>query len=386
MKIKKSWIALVSIFSLLLMSFSGIVIYADEEKSSGKDLKSDYDDLYNGDWEIEYADWGVSRDVIKVYGDNTIRVNEDVSEIEMLEMIANYVGLNKVNYLENPSKLYEDLRNIGIMSSGTLNLEKRDAVATVEEGLLITMTIHDKDKYKNRKDKIKEALKRINKNKDADSLELNTELKKIDVLRILKSYETKGSEIITGKPKNSIGNDWKEAYVGDSLNKRISYLERESGLLINITELGKAYDKDKNLLKYYKELTGEDLASYDNAKYIVNVRNVGNEALDILGLSILLKDGKPKIAREYPDYVGLNGKSNITTVLSGNNITELKLIVGDKTKVVDLTKFKNFKFNSMYVTAKDSNKLEFQQFYLTNDLKDVDYNLENVFSKEYGND
>lgn len=390
MKNNMMWLIILSIFTLVFSTLMTGIVFADEKEkkkeSKKSELESVYDDLYNGDWEVEYADWGVSRGVIKVYEDNTIRVNEEVNEIELLEMIANYVGLDKVNYLENPAKLYEDLRNIGIMSSGTLNLEKRESVATVEEGLLIAMTLHDSDKYKNRKDKVNEALKIINENNEATKLELNTELMKVDVLRILKSYESKGSEIIVSNPKSSIGSNWKEAYVGDILNKRISYLEQDSGLLINVIEVSKTYKKDNTLKAYYNELTGEDLTTYENAKYIVNVRNVGNEALDILGLSVLVKDGEPKVAREYPSYVGLNGKSNITTVISGNSITELKVVIGDKTKDIDLSKFKEFSTNSMYITDSKTGRLQVKQFYLTEDLKDVDYNLEQVFSKEYGND
>ena len=40
----------------------------------------------------------------------------------------------------------------------------------------------------------------------------------------------------------------------------------------------------------------------------------------------------------------------------------------------------------MYITDSKTGRLQVKQFYLTEDLKDVDYNLEQVFSKEYGND
>lgn len=352
----------------------------ESKESKVKELKSSYDDLYDGDWELEYTDWGIEQGVISLFNDNTVRVNEELSESELMDMVGNYLGLKS----EKVGSLYNDLRDLGIVVNGTMNVNYRSEVITLEDGVFVAMSLFDNDKFKNRKSKINEALLLINKNDSAKELKMSDELTKIDMLRILKSYSDSGRELIVSNPIFKIGDNWKVSYVSDSINKHISYLEVDSGLLINVIELSSYASDDESLVNLVKEGTGKNLSEYKNAKYFISLNGVGNSSLELNGFSIVINDSGN--ARDYfktTSNVVLGGNSSVLKVIEGTNISDLKVVVGEKILNIDLKSLSNLKNNEMYIEDSSKDKLNMVPFYLNNNIKDIHYQLEEHFYEEY---
>ena len=369
-------------FNINNFNDSNIVSAESKEgkESKGTELKSSYDDLYDGDWELEYTNWGIEQGVISLFNDITVRVIEELSEAELMEMVGNYLGLKS----DKQDTLYKDLRDLGIVVNGTMNVGYRNEVISVEDGIFVAMSLFDDDKFKNRKSKIREALYLINKNDNADDILMTDDLTKIDMLRILKAYSDNGNELIVSNPIFKLGDNWKVSYVSDSINKHVNYLEVDSGLLINVIKLSNYASDDESLDDLIKEGTGKNLKDYKKAKYVVSLNGVGNSSLELSGFSIVVNDsGKASDYFKTTSNIVLGGNSSILKVIEGDNISDLKVVLGSKVLNIDLNSLEGLKDNQMFIQDSSLDKLNMVPFYLNGNIKDIHYQLEERFYDEY---
>lgn len=369
--------------SLLLVLASIISVLNPKTTIAADKAKSNYDDLYDGDWKIPYADWGVERGVITKYDDNTIRVGEEVTEKEFMAMLANYIGLNKnkkIDYLKNEEKLYSDLRKIGVVTEGTVDKSSRKSIMTLDDGLLIIMSLHDKERFKNRKSKILDFIAEVNKDKTATNLKLDSELTKVDVLRILKVNESLGNELTLMKPVHKVGNEWHPIYFADDRLKRISYYEEDSGLLVSVNYISKGIQEDDRVEDYYESLTGKDLAS-NKPHYIVTVTNVGNTSVELSKFSVNAATNKGKLVlNKRNNSIALNGKATITTLVN-KDVNAMSVTVGNTTKSINLKELTSLKANTLYIESDET--LKRKPVYVSQSIKDTDYQINEQLFIEY---
>lgn len=373
------------LLSCVLLFVSALGFQVSESVLAKDKQASAYDDLFDGDWKIPYANWGVERGVITPYKDNTIRVGEEITEAEFMNILANYIGLNKntkVDYTKDTDKLYKDLEKIGVVSEGTLTKKYRTRVTTLDDGLLLILSLHDEEKFKNRKAKIVNLINEINKDKKAPKLDLTTSLTKVDILRMLKANESLGNELVLAKPVNTVGKTWKEIYYGDSKMKRISLFEEQSGLLVNINRFKGGFIEDGRFENYYAGITHTSTEINEQPKtdeYFITLTNVGNAAVNLSKYTVLV-NGKV-VKSSHSKAITLNGKTTVSTLVSGK-VQSIKVIVDSSNLEVSASEFDLIKENSFYLTN-DDGSLERKSIYVSDNLTDLDYQENDLLYKQH---
>lgn len=353
-------------------------VYAKE-----KGAKSAYDDLYDGDWQLTYADWAVKNGTLAVQQDNTIRVNEDVTESDMMGMIARYIGVAKTEM--QPAKIYSELEKIGIVAAGTTSKKAREKIVSSSEGLSLILTMFDNEKFKNRKDKINVLLDEVNADKNATKLTDESNLTKVDVLRILKANESLGKELVLEKPTSNIGSDWTKVLYADERVEAFSYYEQKSGLLITVMHNSFGLIEDDRVVPYYeylmnKKFTG-DKTKKSTAGYLVTVRSVGDKALKLNKLEINAK-GTNYTYNDSLKNSTLNGETTRTFVLNSSKLNSLNMTINGVKRDFDLSVLSKIPDYGLYVENKNDNLVR-EMAYASQNIRDIDYQITNALHLEY---
>ena len=334
-------------------------------------------------WQLTYADWAVKNGTLEIHSDNTIRVNEDVTEADMMDMIARYIGVAKDKMTSN--EIYKELEKIGIVTDGTTSLKARDSIVSSSEGLSLILTMFDNEKFKNRKDKINTLLKEVNNDKKATNITYESNLTKVDILRILKANESLGKELVLTKPTTKISNDWVQVFYADERVETAAYYEQESGLLITVMHNSFGLIEDDRVVPYYEYLMNKKFTGNKEKKstagYIVTVRAIGDKAIKLNNLTIKAKAS----GYTYTDTTKnatLNGETTRTFILNTENLRDLKVTANGTTREIDVGILSKIPDYGLYVENKNSNLVR-KMAYTSQNIRDMDYQITNALYTEY---
>lgn len=329
---------------------------ANTIKGESKSFK----DIDNDEFGKESVDWVVAEGIMEGFDDNTFRSDQQVTENQFMTMLYMYLGLDEVEVVEDKKdkerskieiksdntgfkivesdEVYTKLRTVGIVSYGTNYKEMRSRVLTVENAITLLVSMYEGDKFITNTDKVNNFYEKVYEGGGTGYIK--SSLTRISSAMLLEELDNLGVEINTEVVLDPELGDHELHYFGD-WNKRLFQYYPESGLIISLTKVEESIEKE---IDFYKGVRGKEV-NIDNNKdnYIVTVSSVGGKAIDFYGYAVIMEDiDGPKTLEERKSFVGLRGDSKMITLVSGDKIDNIKLVLGKNVVPLSLDNLDKF--------------------------------------------
>lgn len=326
-----------------------------------------YVDVKKGDYGYDSIKWSLDNGVVDVEGNN-FKVNQRITEGEFLTYLFNYLDFSEEVLESTVDKdleegsldyIYDVLRKAGIVGYGTNYKEMRNRVLTVEEAASLIVGMYKVDAFLTSTDMVDKFIEEVfggdvtvEDEEELVEVDGNNEevveklirgiddLTRLSAVMMLHNFDKSDNELDVRVEIDPDLGEYETHYFGD-WNKRLFNYYPESGLVVNLVELRNDLSKEQS---YYKELRGKEV-NIDKSKdnYMVVLSSVGGKTIDFYGYAVVMvdKDG-PVTLEDRRSFVALKGKSKMVTVVSGEEIESIKLVVGGNLIELDLDKLNKF--------------------------------------------